>query len=402
MKRLVLLAVATMLVAASPAAAHGRDPLRKIDHFVVVYQENHSFDNLYGGWEKVDGLRDADAAHTRQVDQSGAPYACLLQVDVNLAPLGCSAFPNAPFRIEDYIAPDDTTCPKPGMSAPDGVLKGSGLPGGCTRDLVHRFYQEQYQLNGGRQNRYVTGSDAVGLTMGHYDTRKLPVYKYLHRKRAPSYVISDRFFQAAFGGSFLNHQWLVAAATPVFTDALNDGSADDLHSQVDGNGMPTSYPLYTATGAVKDQALTVKCSSAHPAGLACGDYAVNTDPAALPAVRARHRRGPAAAAADGADDRQPAERQGRRLGVVQRRLVERERRRRRPGLDERHGRHLRRPRDREWRGLPELPERAVPVPPPAAQLLRRVRAGHGGPPRAPARRGRVPGAGRRLAGGTAG
>jgi hypothetical protein len=32
-----------------------------------------------------------------------------------------------------------------------------------SRDLVHRFYQEQYWLNGGRQNRYVIGSDAVGL-----------------------------------------------------------------------------------------------------------------------------------------------------------------------------------------------------------------------------------------------
>ena len=88
--------------------------------------------------------------------------------------------------------------------------------------------------------------------------------------------ISDRFFQAAFGGSFLNHQWLVAAASPVFQNARNDGSADDLHSLVDGNGMPTSYPLYTATGAVKDAALTVPCTSPHPAGLACGDYAVNT------------------------------------------------------------------------------------------------------------------------------
>jgi phospholipase C len=88
-----------------------------------------------------------------------------------------SHFPNAPFRIEDFIKPTDTTCPAPGVFAPNGVLKGSGLPGGCTRDLVHRFYQEQYQLNGGRQNRYVTGSDAVGLTMGHYDTRKLPIYE---------------------------------------------------------------------------------------------------------------------------------------------------------------------------------------------------------------------------------
>jgi acid phosphatase len=156
------------------------------------------------------------------------------------------------------------------------VLKGAGEPGGCTRDLVHRFYQEQYQLNGGAQNRYVTGSDAVGLTMGVYDTKKLPVYAHLHAPGHPDYAISDRFFQAAFGGSFLNHQWLIAAATPTFPGNPADGSAADLHSLVDDNGMPTSYPLYTATRAVKDAALTVPCASPHPAGLACGDFAVNT------------------------------------------------------------------------------------------------------------------------------
>ena len=45
---------------------------------------------------------------------------------------------------------------------------------------MHRFYQEQYQIDGGKQDRYVTGSDAVGLTMGHYDTKQLPIYQYLH------------------------------------------------------------------------------------------------------------------------------------------------------------------------------------------------------------------------------
>ena len=79
---------------------------------------------------------------------------------------------------------------------------------------MHRFYQEQYQLNGGKQNRYMTGSDAIGLTMGTYDTRALPIYKYLHGRGHPEYAIADDFFQAAFGGSFLNHQWLIAAATP--------------------------------------------------------------------------------------------------------------------------------------------------------------------------------------------
>jgi phospholipase C len=223
------------------------------------------------------------AAHTTQVDQGGQPHACLLQVDVNLTspplanvcPSGtafASAFANAPFRIDDFIAPSDTTCPPPGVSAPNGVLKGQGEPGGCTRDLVHRFYQEQYQLNGGAQNRYVTGSDAVGLTMGTYETSKLPIYTYLHQTGHPSYVIADRFFQAAFGGSFLNHQWLVAGASPVFPDA-----PADLHSQVDDNGFPNdTYPLYKPTRAVKDAALTVPCDAPHPPGLACGDFAVNT------------------------------------------------------------------------------------------------------------------------------
>ena len=87
--------------------------------------------------------------------------------------------------------------------------------GGCTRDIVHRFYHEQYQLDGGKQDRYVTGSDAIGLTMGVYDTTALPIYKYLHAEDHPKYAIADNFFQAAFGGSFLNHQWLIAAASPV-------------------------------------------------------------------------------------------------------------------------------------------------------------------------------------------
>ena len=286
----ILIALVGAALLAQPAAASGRhhDPLRKVDHFVVIYEENHSFDNLYGGWERVNGLRDADRSHTRQVNQAGAPYRCLLQNDVNLtspplsvrcantAPAFSSHFYNKPFRIEDYIAPEDTTCPAPGVFAPNGVPKGTGEPGGCTRDLVHRFYQEQYQLDGGRQDRYVTGSDAVGLTMGHYDTKKLPIYEYLHSRKAPDYAISDRFFQAAFGGSFLNHQWLVAAATPTFYGALKDGSTNDLHSLVDSNGMPNTYPLYTPTGEVKDAALTIPCGSPNADGLACGDYAVNT------------------------------------------------------------------------------------------------------------------------------
>ncbi len=296
------LALAAPAVATAHGSGHGHDDhhgkgLRAIKRVVVIYEENHSFDNLYGRWEGVNGLRRADAAHTTQVNQAGTPYDCLLQNDVNLTspPLDAtctdattatafaSHFPNAPFTIDDFIPPTATTCPTPGQNAPNGVLNGQGLPGGCTRDLVHRYYQEQYQLDGGKQDRYVTGSDAVGLTMGTYRTRRLPIYRYLHEAAHPRYVIADNFFQAAFGGSFLNHQWLVAAATPTWPDAVNDGSADDLHSVVDENGMPTSYPLYASPlgDAAKDLALTASCSPAEgrpatPAGVTCGDFAVNT------------------------------------------------------------------------------------------------------------------------------
>ena len=129
------------------------------------------------------------------------------------------------------------------MFAANGVPKGSGEPGGCTRDIVHRFYQEQYQLHGGRQDRYATGSDAVGLTQGYYRTRELPVYKYLHRKGAPKYVVADRFFQAAFGGSFLNHQWLIAARTPLDTSHGAGVPAPAVaNSVLDSNGMVNGLP----------------------------------------------------------------------------------------------------------------------------------------------------------------
>jgi phospholipase C len=233
---LALVALSVGPTAAADASAK-RKPgaaLGQAKHLVVIYEENHSFDNLYGGWGRVNGdhvvgRADATPSHTTQVSQTGSPYSCVMQNDVNLTspPLGAlagcnpgtvvfpdgtstsysSRFTNGPFRIDNFIKPADRTCPPLNnlFAFPNGVDKNNPPPGaragGCTRDLVHKFYQEIYQLNGGRQNRYVTGSDAVGLSMGFYDTRQLPIYRYLHGRKAPKYVIADHFFQAAFGGS---------------------------------------------------------------------------------------------------------------------------------------------------------------------------------------------------------
>jgi len=274
LRRVLTLAVgwATVLatgpvLATTVQAKH--DPMSDINHIVVIYEENHSFDNLYGGWEGVNGRANATAAESTQLMQNGTAYTCLPQNDVNLP--ACIS-PNVPFGIETFIPSTARTCPQPGVFAPNGLTPSpANLPGGCTRDIVHRFYQEQYQLSGGAQNLYTTGSDAIGLTMGFYDTKALPIYTFLHSDGAPHYAIADDFFQGAFGGSFLNHQFLIAAAAPTWP-----GAPAANHSIIDSNGMPNgSYPRYTPTGPVLDRQLTQVCPSA-VANRACGDFAVNT------------------------------------------------------------------------------------------------------------------------------
>jgi acid phosphatase len=320
---LLLLAAATVsLPATAQARGGGHDPLAGIRHIVVIYEENHSFDNLWGRWPGVDGLARDPSRTPRQtqVDRNGRPFDCLLQDDVNLTtsadppPNGglaptCStnppaafnsAFKNKVFNIDRFIPPESTTCfdasPQAPFGPPNGVPNGTGLPGGCTRDLVHRFYQEPYQIHGGRMDRYTVGSDAVGLTQGYYDTTRLPLFNFLTGdKRAPRYVIADRFFQGAFGGSFLNHQWLIAAQTPRWEGTTpRDGSTADLHSIVGTDGHPNntyalhSGPVWPAPGGVKDAPLTEAADPATgrcappagaptpPPGTVCGDFAVNT------------------------------------------------------------------------------------------------------------------------------
>ena len=142
-RRLLVSATMTLAVATVPmsrsVAGAGSTALDWIRHIVVIYQENHSFDNLYGTWEGVNGLGRAGASAI-QVAQDGSQYSCLLQNDPNLtspSPLTpvCSDaangvafvghFENGPFTIDPFIPPTAATCP-------NGVPGGE--PGGCTRD----------------------------------------------------------------------------------------------------------------------------------------------------------------------------------------------------------------------------------------------------------------------------
>ncbi|HEY4965829.1 MAG TPA: acid phosphatase [Puia sp.] len=207
----------------------------KIKHVVVIYLENHSFDNLYGQFPGANGLSNAIPANTTQVDANGVPYTFLPPVP------GTSAFPtnlpNTYFDIDQYV-PSNLNIP----------------------DVLHRYYQEQLQIDGGKMDKYALFNSSAGLSQGYYKTSMLPLLDYVN-----NYTLCDNFFHSAFGGSFLNHIWLVAAASPVFPNA-----PASIIAKLDASGNLITDGAVTPDGYVVNTSFTVNAphpASANPANL---------------------------------------------------------------------------------------------------------------------------------------
>ncbi|WP_394850202.1 alkaline phosphatase family protein [Pendulispora brunnea] len=191
--------------------------LSSLKHIVVIFMENHSFDNLYGSYPGAEGLSSA-GAKIAQVDPStGTPYTTLPQTDSNIP----TDLPNAAFDITKYVPIHQ-----------------------ATKDLTHRYYQEIAQINGGAMNLFVSNNSSKGLAFGYYPTSSLPVVKLIG-SRSPHVTVCDHFFHAAFGGSFLNHQWLIAAATPHW-----EGCPSDKRAVIDASGKLTKDGTCTPDGYV--------------------------------------------------------------------------------------------------------------------------------------------------------
>jgi phospholipase C len=116
----------------------------KIETVVVIYGENRSFDNLYGYFPGANGIDNAAPVSKLQIDRDGTPLPTLPKIWGGLLPAGTPTppqipeastanLPNGPFGIDN---------PKI-FNTPMSVT---------TRDLVHRFYQNQMQINGGKNN----------------------------------------------------------------------------------------------------------------------------------------------------------------------------------------------------------------------------------------------------------
>lgn len=260
------------------AAQITRELRAKVDTIVVIYAENRSFDNLFGRFPGARGVGEVlkpdgtpGAAYVAQLDRDGSVLPELPQTWGGVTAHGASpvvsemqsaGLPNAPFPIETAFTP------RSNVRLDVSVV---------TRDLYHRFFENQMQIGQGGNEGFAAWSDAGGLTMGHYDGGHSALMDLAKR-----YSVADNFFQGAFGGSFLNHQYLICACAPEYPHADTSPAKPritELERDAGGRPLPRlaldpASPASALTGPPK---FTIS-SSVAPADY-FGDgrfYAINT------------------------------------------------------------------------------------------------------------------------------
>jgi acid phosphatase len=198
-----------------------------IQHVVVLYAENRSFNNLFAGFPGLaQPLQSLDSPAYRQRDRDGSVLTTLPPVWSGLAPQA-QTVGGRPYQIGEEAIRDLPNRPF-ALRTPDGAALPHGV---ITRDLVHRFYENQLQINGGRNDGFVSWGNTGAMPMGHYadSADHLRLWQL-----ARQYTLCDNFFMGTFGGSFLNHQYLAAAQPPYYPHA-DQGPAKMQIAAVEGD-----------------------------------------------------------------------------------------------------------------------------------------------------------------------
>ena len=103
MQRLLRIGVCALAAACATVGPTGSG-LEKIEHIIVVYAENRSFDHLYGLFPGADGIAQATAGQTIQLDRDDKPLSYLPPVwkqgTREPDPRFPRQLPNAPFRLD--------------------------------------------------------------------------------------------------------------------------------------------------------------------------------------------------------------------------------------------------------------------------------------------------------------
>ncbi|MDN3935332.1 alkaline phosphatase family protein [Arthrobacter sp. YD4] len=197
-------------VGAGPASAGGddhRSTATPIQHVVVIFQENVSFDHYFATYPKAANI----PGETQQ--GSGAQAATF------------TAAKNTPKKIDTLasaglLAPNNPNAKQPERLTPQQAV---------TCDQDHNYGAEQKAYNGGLMDKFVeyTSRDACGpnqygrngLTMDYYDGNTVTgIWNY-----AQNYAMSDNHYSTVFGPSTPGALNLVSGQTHGATEFTADG-----------------------------------------------------------------------------------------------------------------------------------------------------------------------------------
>ncbi len=160
----------------SPAAGRGSHaPTTPVRHFIVLLQENHTFDNYFGTYPGADGI----------------PRGVCMPINPANGPRPCVR----PFHIGNR----------------------------SIVDLDHSVWSARRDLGRGRMDGFVSAQRLLSVNprqaMGYYNGSDLPFYWNM----ADRYVLFDHFFSSALGGSFINHVYWTAAGLGNAADSVPHG-----------------------------------------------------------------------------------------------------------------------------------------------------------------------------------
>jgi acid phosphatase len=217
----------------------------KVQTIVIIYAENQSFDKLYGTFPGANGTPGVNATATgtliaqKDRDAASTVLATLPQTWGGATAAGqqpvvtqaqTAHLANKPFSIESAFG---TTL---------SVMT-------ITRDLYHRFFEEQMQINGGANDKFAAYADSGGLVMGNFDGSQMALWNI-----AKQFTLADNFFQAAYGGSFLNHQYLICACAPEYPNA-DTAAAKPTIAVLDADAAGKALPKLTLAPTTPASAL---------------------------------------------------------------------------------------------------------------------------------------------------
>ena len=152
-----------------------------VEHLVVLMQQNHTFDNYFGTYPGADGF------------------------------------------------PDDLCVPlNPFESGSGGCVRPFHIGDGTVADLDHSESTFELQYNDGKLDGFIYALEQLGqdgrLALGYYDDRDIPYYWNL----ADEYVLFDRFFSSARGGSIWNRMYWVAGVPGNEANRIPAGGFGDI------------------------------------------------------------------------------------------------------------------------------------------------------------------------------